>query len=348
RKSFYGDTRREVQEQLTTALHDIQQGTPIVADRQSVEQFFTDWLANMKLKIRYNTWQRYEQYVRLYLVPTLGKVALSKLTPQQIQSLYTAKLNEGYSTTTIAHLHTVIHHALDSALRFGLVQRNVAEFVEPPKVRKVEMKTLSPEQARKLLEVARGERFEALYVVALTTGMRLGELLALRWQDVDLQQGRLQVRVTLQRAPKGFALYHPKTQRSRRNVALTQLAIDALREYRKRQDEQRALLGAAWRDLDLVFSNLEGGEMVKSNLLFSSFKPLLKRAGLPNIRFHDLRHTAATLMLWQGIHPKVVSEMLGHASVAITLDLYSHVLPNMQREAVERMNTLLSDPLSDA
>jgi integrase len=348
RKTFYGETRREVQEALTKALRDVQLGVPIVSDRQTVEQYFTDWLATIKLNIRFNTWERYEQYVRLYIVPAFGNVALSKLTPQHIQRLYTSKLNEGYSTTTMAHLHTVIHHALDAALRFGLVQRNVAEFVEPPKVAKKEMRPLSPEQARKLLEAARDERFEALYVLALTTGMRLGELLALRWQDVDLEQGNLQVRVTLQKAPKGFTLYHPKTQRSRRSIALTQLAIEALRQHRELQGAQRALLGEAWQDRDLVFPNLEGGQMITSNLLFSNYKPLLRKAGLPAIRVHDLRHTAATLLFIQGIHPKVVSEMLGHASVSITLDLYSHVLPNMQREAVGRMDELLTDQLPNA
>jgi len=341
RKTYYGVTRKEVQEQLTAALRSIQQGASISTnDRQTVVQYFGSWLETLKPRVRFSTWERCEQYVRLYIVPTLGRIPLSKLAPQNIEQLYAAKLNEGYSTTTVAHLHTVVHRALDAAVRLGLVQRNVSDLVDPPSIRRTEITPLTPEQARTLLETA-SDRFTALYVVAITTGMRLGELLALKWPDIDLEAGTAQVRATLQRAEKGVALYQPKTKRSRRNIALTAIAIDALRQHHLQQNEERSVLGSQWQDNDLVFPNVYGGPMLKSNLLFHSFKPLLRRAGLPSIRFHDLRHTAATFMLVQGVHPKIVSEMLGHASISITLDLYSHVLPNMQKDAVVRMDDLL-------
>jgi integrase len=180
-----------------------------------------------------------------------------------------------------------------------------------------------------------------LYVVALTAGLRLGELLALRWRDVDLQAGMLQVRGTLQRAGSDLVVAEPKTAHSRRQVALATTAVEALRRHRVTQAEERLRLGAAWQDLDLVFSSEAGGYIDESRLRRNSFWPLLERAGLPRIRFHDLRHTAATLMLRRGVHPKIVAEMLGHAQVSVTLDLYSHVTPTMQREAAEAMDALL-------
>jgi integrase len=182
---------------------------------------------------------------------------------------------------------------------------------------------------------------EALYVLALTTGMRLGELLAVKWRDIDLDRLSLQVRATLQHTDEGLSFFQPRTKRSRRHITLTRGAVEALQRHRARQAEERLLSGAGRHDLGLVFTSTAGGPLHKSNLHFRSFKPLLQAAGLPAIRFHDLRHTAATLLFLQGIHPKVVSEMLGHASISITLDLYSHVLPNMQRDASDALDRLL-------
>jgi integrase len=268
-------------------------------------------------------------------------VILSRLTPQQVQQLYAQKLSAGLSPTTVAHLHAVLHRALGAALRLGLVQRNVTELVDAPHVSPPEMQVLTPEQARIFLQAASTDRLEALYVLAITSGMRLGELLAVKWRDVDLDRGSLQVRATLQHTDEGYNFFQPKTKRSRRHVTLTRGAVEALRRHRARQAEERLLAGAGWKDLGLIFTNTAGGPLHKSNLHFRSFKPLLQAAGLPPIRFHDLRHTAATLLFLQGVHPKVVSEMLGHASVSITLDLYSHVLPNMQRDASDALDRLL-------
>jgi integrase len=203
------------------------------------------------------------------------------------------------------------------------------------------MMTLTPEQTRHLLETAATDRLEALYVVAVTTGMREGELFALKCRDVNVDSGAIHVRATLKKSDGGLITTYPKTSRSRRQIALTQLAVEAVRRHRARQNEERLALGAAWREGDFVFTDVIGGPPRRSNVLFRNIKPLLKRGGLPQIQFHDLRHTAATLMLLQGIHPKVVSEILGHASVSITLDLYSHVLPTMQKDATASLDRLL-------
>jgi integrase len=206
-----------------------------------------------------------------------------------------------------------------------------------------EMSVLAPEQVHVLLEAAKGDRLEALYVLALSTGMRQGELLALRWRDLDLDldNATLQVRGTVQRTMVGLIIAEPKTTRSRRRVALSPTAVETLRTHRIWQVSERLALGSAWEDQDLVFPNTIGKPIEATNLLRSSFFPLLAKAHLPRIRFHDLRHTAATLLLSRGVHPKVVAEMLGHATISITLDTYSHVLPDMQREAARAMETVL-------
>jgi len=344
RKSLYGKTRQEVAQRLTAALRQRDQGLPLVEEKQTVEQYLESWLATMKPSVRARTWQRYEQYVRLHTVPLLGKITLAKLTPQQIQRLYADRLEAGSSTTSVKHLHTVIHKALEDAMCLGLVQRNVADLVKPPRMRHNEMQVLSLEQTRTLLTTAKGDRFEALYLLAVTTGMRRGELLALRWREVDLGAfPTIQVRATLQKTKEGFQYTEPKSARSRRKIALTTAAAAAVRTHRARQQEERLRVGPAWQNNDLVFCTHEGRPLLGSNLLNRNFWPLLTKAGLPRIRFHDLRHTAATLLLLQDVHPKVVSEMLGHSSVSLTLDVYSHVLPDMQRDATLALDRALAD-----
>lgn len=339
RRSFYGKTRAEVGQKLILALKAQQDGMPIPGDRLTVGHYLQQWLESARPSLRPRTWTRHEQYVRLHAIPHVGKLPLARLGPQHLQRLYAEKLEAGLSPTSVAHLHAVLHRALVQATRWGLTARNVAALVSPPRVKRLEMRTLSPEQVNTLLEAARGDRLEALYVLAVTTGMRQGELLALRWRDVNLDAGTLQVTATLQQ--HSLALTEPKTVASRRQVLLTKAAIAALRRHRVAQTEERLRLGPAWEDSDLVFANEVGRPVDARNLMRRSFYPLLAKAGLPQVRFHDLRHTAATLMLAQGVHPKIASEMLGHSQVAITLNLYSHVTPTMQRQAVDAMDAIL-------
>lgn len=343
RKAFYGKTRQEVARKLAIAQRDRQMGLPIVPEHQTVSQFLAQWLDVVRSTSKDATYSNYEAYVRLHIVSALGKVKLSRLTPQQLQALYAKKLREGLSSTSVAHLHAVIHRALRQALRWGLVATSVAEAVDPPRRRRIEYRALTPEEARRFLDKARGDRFEALYVLALTAGLREGELLALRWKDLDLEGKSLQVVQTVRRSriQKELVFSEPKTDRSRRRVVLTELAISALRRHRVAQMEERLKAGTLWEDNDLVFPNSVGRPVEAGNMLHRSFGPLLDRAGLPRIRFHDLRHSAATLLMSRGIHPKVVSEMLGHSQITITMDLYSHVLPTMQREAATVMEDIL-------
>ncbi len=338
RRSFYAKTRQEVSRLLTEALRNRDMGVDVLGDRQTTSQYLESWLETCRPTLKARTWNRYVEYVRLHAIPIIGKTPLSKLSAQHLQALYARKLAEGLSPTTVRHLHAVLHRALDRAVRLGVVYRNVADMVDPPRMSHREMATLMAKQARTLLETAAGERLEALYVLALTTGMRQGEMLALKWHDVDLDGSSLQVRGNLQNVGGVYRIVEPKTKSSRRRIALPATTVEALRAHRTRQEGERQQASEGWEDNDLVFPNTIGRPLDGMNLIKYWFRPLLKRAGLPPIRFHDLRHTAATLLLAQGINVKVVSEMLGHADVSITLRIYAHVMPHMQQQAADAMD----------
>jgi integrase len=232
----------------------------------------------------------------------------------------------------------LLRRALGQAERWNVIPRNPAALVDPPRAERSEVDPLGPEEIDQLLAAAQGDPLEALYVLAVTTGLRQGELLGLRWQDVDLGAGSLAVRQQVQRTPGGWAFTEPKTAGSRRVVRLPRIAVDAVSRHRVDQVERRLAHGLDWTDHDLVFPNSRGAPIERQNLARRSFKPLLARAGLPPIRFHDLRHTAATLLLAKGVHSKVVQERLGHSSIGVTMDVYSHVLPSIQNEAVDALD----------
>jgi integrase len=341
RKSYYGKTRQDVAQKLTVGLKARQDGLPLPSDQLKVGRYLEEWLTTAQPSLRPSTWKRYEELLRLYILQALGNLPLARLEPRHLQKLYAACLAQGLAPATVRQIHAIIRKALGQAVRWGTVVRNVGTLVSPPRVAQQEIHPLSAAQARALLMAAKGERFEALYVLALSTGMRRGELLALRWQDVDLHGGCLHVRHGLVRIQGKWTLTEPKTARSRRRIALSASAIEALRHHRAQQATHRLSLGPVWQDRDLVFPNEIGHIMEPGNVLRRSLKPLLKNAGLPAIRLHDLRHTAATLLLQQGVHPKVVSEMLGHSSIKMTLDIYSHVIPDMQHQAAAAMDALL-------
>ncbi len=347
RKSFYGKTRQEAARKLTAALRDLDAGLPVIGGKETVGQYLTNWLQATRATIRPTTWRRYEQFIRIHALPTLDTIPLVKLTAQQIQLLYAKKLEEGQSSTSVHHLHAVLHRALDAAVRLGLLYRNVGDLVEVPRMRHHEMRVLSEEEAQRLLATAHGDRLEALYVLALATGMRQGELLALKWRDVELVGKTLQVNASVHYTKDGYIFTEPKTQYSRRRIALSRLAVEALRGHNVRQSEERLKAGVSWDDLDLVFPNGVGRPLDGPNLLKYWFHPLLKRAGLRQMRFHDLRHTAATLLLGRSINPKVVSEMLGHSHVSVTLGIYSHVMPHMQEQAASAMDAALGGQPAD-
>jgi integrase len=276
-----------------------------------------------------------------HVEPNIGRTTLSKLTPHQIAGLYGDLLRGGLAPSTVRQVHAVLHSALKQAVRWNLLVRNPASAVDAPRVPRHRIDPLSLGQVEALLAEAEQDRLHALYVLAVTTGLRQGELLGLQWSDIDWGSAELRVRRQLMRGPEGFEFPEPKTASGRRVVSLPARAVDALRAHRSRQLEERLAAGAAWHDWDLVFCNTVGKPIEGQNLTRRSFKPLLARAGLPPIRFHDLRHTAATLLLAQNVHPKVVQERLGHSQIAVTMDTYSHVMPSMQREAADKLDAML-------
>jgi integrase len=265
----------------------------------------------------------------------------TRATPQHFQRLYQEKLAAGLSPTTVSHLHTVLHGAFAEAMRWGLVPRNVVALVRPPRKAHVEVVALTVEQARALLDAAAGNRFEALFILALKTGMRRGELLALRWDDVDLDKGMLQVRGTLRRTREGLTFGTPKTSASRRKVVLSPTSVAAMRPPSSTPARGAAHGGRSVAGLRVGVSHTVGRPMEPCDLLSNVYRPLLKRAGLAPVTFHALRHTAATLLLAEGEHPKVVQELLGHAQVSITLDRYSHMTPRLMSNAAALMDRLL-------
>lgn len=355
RKCFYGRTRQEVARKLTEARRALDTGAGVIADeRLTVAQYLELWLERMQPpRVRPSTHRRYMEQLA-HVIRAYGSLRLTRLKAAQLADLYarlqrpTDDAHKPLSASSVHHIHTVLHEALDDAMKLDLVASNVADRVDAPKLRPPKMTPLTAEEAQQLLDAARGDRLEALYVLALTSGMRLGELLALTWRYVDLEAGTLKVNASLQRVgagPDGWQLSEPKTEHSRRQIALTPTAIAALRAHRARQLSERMLVGDLWKGHeggDLVFCDAVGWRLNAQSLTRNAYRQLLKRAGLPRRRFHDLRHSAATLMLKAGVSLKVVSEMLGHTTITITGDVYGHVTPDMQRDAAGALEALLA------
>jgi integrase len=343
RKSIYGKTRREVADQLNAAQNAKRQGLPVAVERQTLGQFLATWLADsVRPTVRPKTYESYAQLVRLYIEPELGRVQLGKLSPQDIQHLLNKLLKRDLAPRTVRYCHAILKMALGRAYKWSLVPRNVAQLVDSPRSSRYEMRSLSPEEARTFLDTVRGDRLEALYSVAIALGLRQGEALGLRWEDVDMDKCTLRVRYALQRIDGKPQLVEPKTHKSRRTIFMPQVTVNALRAHRIRQLEERLAAGERWKESGLVFTSTIGTPLDPRNA-FRAFHDALQRAGLPHIRFHDLRHTCASLLLAQGVHPRVVMETLGHSQISLTMDTYSHVIPALQRAAADRMDALLSD-----
>ena len=344
RRLIYGKRYKEVEQKLNEARGDAARGLVFDDEDLTVGKYLDRWLADsVRDSVRTSTHERYGQIVRLHIKPVIGRVKLKALTPAHVQGLYRDRLDAGLSPATVNKTHVVLHKALKQAMRWNMIPRNVTEAVTPPRPTPEEIRPLDTVQVAALLSAASEDRLDALYVAALTTGARQGELLALKWEDVDLEGKALRIRRTLTRSKGTMSLGQTKTAKSRRTVPLTSRAVGALRRHRARQAEEKLKAGGLYEDLGLVFANEVGGITNPSNLRQRSFAKLLGRASLPaTTRFHDLRHTCATLLLSRGQHPKLVQELLGHASISITLDTYSHVLPGMGDGLADAMDEALS------
>ena len=343
-----GGTKKDAQHALTAALRERDLGNDTDAGTLTVAEYLRHWLRDgAAQRVAPSTLERYRQIVEQHLVPALGGHRLRELRPQHIDAAYAGfRRRDGrgseLSPKTVFEHHAVLRAALNRAVKKGLLARNPVQRVDAPRPGRREMRVLTAEEAQRLLAAAAGTRYHAILYMALATGARTGELLALRWQDVDLERGTMQITRTARFfKAEGIVYGQPKTARSRRRVALSPDQVAVLRECRRRQLEDRLRAGPAYQDSDLVFGDGVGRPIYDSSVR-RAFYGFAAAAGLEHLRLHDLRHTAATLMLLAAVNPKVVSERLGHATVSITLDLYSHVLPDMQREAAAVLDELLS------
>jgi len=347
RKSVYGATRKQVSEELTKLLHDHQRGLPIPTGRLTVEQFLERWLEDVVRPSKQpGTYGNYRTTVERHLVPSLGRSQLAKLEAHHVQQMLQAKSDAGLKPRTVQGIQGVLRVALNRALKWGLVARNVATLVEPPRAEHIERRPFTPEQVRQLLDAVKGDRLEAVITVAVALGLRQGEILALRWDDVDLEARALRVRRSLARFDGKLRFKEPKTAASRRTIDLPEATVKALREHHKRQKEDRLLAGGKWQEHNLVFPSRKGTPLDPSELREQWYK-LLKRAGLPHRRFHDLRHCCASLLLLQGVPARVVMEILGHTQIGTTMNLYAHVMPAARAEAAALMDQVLA-PVSKA
>jgi len=333
-------TKKEAERKLSDILHQLDTGTFMKPGKTTVADFLERWLKDYQPNLSPRGFERYGSIIRGHLLPGLGSIPLTQLRPEHLQRYYTGKLDDGLSAGSVRYHHAVLHVALKTALKWGLLPRNPADAVTPGKVHTREMQTWDESDVPRFLELqaVRDTPYYELFYLALFTGMRRSELLALRWCDMDLLLCQLYVNRGLHQLKDGSYIFtEPKSAKSRRTIALPPSAAVVLREYKGKQEVTKAMLGVSLRDDDLVFSRLDGMPL-RPNTVTRAWKTLAARAGLKAIRLHDARHTHASIMLKQGIHPKIVQERLGHSSIQITLDTYSHVAPGLQEAAAARFD----------
>lgn len=334
-------TRREAERELTALVRAVDTGTLVDPTRETVAAYLTRWLRDYALHgVAPRTYERYAEIIRGHIVPAIGGVTMSRLRPAHVVEAERTWLDRLSPSTVLKH-HRLLHEAFEQAVRWQVIAVNPMRAVTAPRPPRREMVVLDADQARALLDVASGTEFDCALTTLLYTGLRLGELRGLRWRDVDLEGGHVRIQQTMQRIGGELRFAPTKTHRSRRNVEVPAIVVEALRRERTQQTARRLAVGGDWNDLGLVFTDALGRPISAERLRWAFWR-LLDRAGLPRVRLHDLRHTMATLMLTAGEHPKVVSERLGHSTVTLTLDTYSHVLPGIGRAAAERLAETLA------
>jgi integrase len=344
RKVVYGKTQAEVITKLRGVQAQVDQGLPTGDDQMTISMLIERWLADVVPgRVAANTLKSYHDLARLHLLPTLGRVRLTKLSPLDVEKLMRTKLESGLSPRTVQMIRAVLVQAIGQAMRWGLVGRNVAALTDGPRRSKREGRTLTPEQARSLLAAVAGDRLEACFVTMLALGLRRGEALGLCWEDIDFKAATVQIRRNLKREPAGIVLGTLKTASSRRKLNLPEPVLRALREQWVRQAEERLAVGPAWHKSDLVFTTPIGTPIDPDNFS-KAFVRFAETAGLGRWHVHELRHSTASIMLAAGVPLKVVSEFLGHANLSTTADIYGHVLaPQFQAAAETIGNAIWGD-----
>ncbi|MGE5647741.1 MAG: tyrosine-type recombinase/integrase, partial [Acidobacteriota bacterium] len=354
RKFFTGDTQEEVVDKLQKARHDLRLGILSEApERQTLEQYLRSWLADVATpRVRPGTLTHYRIMIEKHIVPIVGKVPLVKLSPQHVQMLLSENAKT-LSAKTCRHIRTCLRVALGTAVKWNLIHRNAAALSDPPPLPDRHVRSMTEEELAAFEKAARQHPFEAVFILALATGARKGELLGLRWPHVDLERKQIEIAEQLQRiykpgpapedkdAPKTqLVLTAPKTKKGFRTVLLCDDAVRSLTAHKMRQEADKRLASTRWQDGDFVFANPTTGTPLDPRTVIKYFYQVRKAAGITGLRFHDLRHSCASFLLAHGVPVKMVSEMLGHSSTAFTMDVYGHVLPRMQQQAVAEMNAI--------
>lgn len=341
-------SKADAQRALTEALSRLDRGIYVEPSRQTVSEYMREWLDTVEPSLRSTTFATYRTMVRHHIDPRLGSLPLQKLSVSDVNAFYAILLRgdadngkKALSPSTVRYVHAVLNKALKDAVRWDRLPRNVCAFAQAPRAPRASEGhvTWTGDEVARFLSEVRGERLYAAWLVAVATGMRRGELLGLRWRDIDFGRSALSVRQTLVAKSHAPEFNEPKTPRSKRSVALDAATVYALRSHRKAQAEERLRMGSVYQEFDLVFCAEDGSPLIPRQVT-KWFLDAAKRAGVRRIRFHDLRHTHATLALQSGIHPKVVSERLGHADIGITLNTYTHAIPAMQADAAEIIASL--------
>lgn len=342
KKQFHNETvkgtKMEAEKFLRVRLAEFEAGTLIRPSKETLNDFLDHWLDLRRPALAERTYDDYCYLMERYIRPILGARAISSVSQGDIQAVYTGMLERKLGCRTIRYTHTVINAALKSAVKGGLIKSNPADGAHLPKMINREMRALTPEEIKIFLKAIEGDRYKVVFILALDSGMRPEEYLALKWEDVDFDRGSVAVRRTLCRRrreaqTRGGSMYLglPKTSKSRRTIPLCQNTVSCLRSHRP----------VEWDPSQFVFLSKAGTPILADNLCRHHFKPALKRAKLPNIRLYDLRHTMATALLVAGVNPKIVSERLGHSSIVLTLDKYSHVIPGLQEMAAQKLKEIL-------
>ncbi len=343
-------TKKDAEKRLSEFLNQIDNGTYMKPNKITLTEYLEKWLKDYAWSnLSPRTAEGYESIIRQHVIPSIGSLRLAQLKPEHLQQYYSEKMTDGrfdgkgaLSQTTVNHHHTCLHRALKMALKWGRISRNPADAVTPPRPQRTEMQTMNEEEVETFLEFAKKTPYYALFYLNIFTGMRRSELLALRWCEVDLDLYKVSVIRSLHHLHNGSLIFRqPKTAKGRRMIALTPSTALMLREHKKNQEVTKLILGVGLKDDDLVFSQVDGKPLLPDTISHAWTKTV-KRAGLKHFRLHDGRHTHASIMLKQGIHPKIVQERLGHATISATLDLYSHVVPGLQEAAARHFDEAFS------
>jgi integrase len=341
----YGKTKKEAWDNLQTHLRDLEQGKVTTGPKQTVAEYLTHWLEDLhKLEIRTRSYGTQKYKMQKYIIPAIGHIELSKLTREHVQAFVSGMVGDGYAPNTVRSVHSILHAALADAVLHETLNRNVSENVTLPRIGEAETQVLTSEECERLIAAARDHRLWFFIVLAIATGARRGELLALRWSDVDLEAGTIFIHRSVGRTYfiKGYIENEQKTRAGRRKPHLPQFVLDLIDEQKKRIDEMRVKAGSKWEEHDLVFPNRHG-RYYHQSAINEEFSSLLEKAGLPHVRIHDLRHSAATLLLASGVNVKVVQELLGHSNISTTLGKYGHVMPSMQKEVTRTMDSIFGE-----